>query len=652
MTPTPSWTPDPESTEHSALTAFTRRIENEHDVALPTYTDLWRWSVDHPSEFWDLIWRFGKVVGERGDGPVVTSSSMPGAHWFPGARLNLAEQVFAGRDADATAIVEVIEDGRVTELSWAELERRTARVAGHLRELGVQPGDRVVGYLPHCSATIVAFLATASVGAVWSVCAPDYAAGAAANRMAQLEPTVLFCADGYHFAGRLHDRRDEATELAARLPGLRAVVHLPHLGLEPPTYPVASTDWTHLLERPDEPLSPLRVDFEHPLWVLFSSGTTGIPKGLVHGHGGVVLEYEKVLRLHLDLTTDDRLFWYTTPNWMMWNFVAACLLVGTSIVTYDGNPAFPGVERLWRLCADLGVSIFGTSPGYLQASERAGALTPDLDLKRLRMVCATGAPVAPSSFDWLADLLPGVPLTSTSGGTDIVSALGTGAPTVPVWPGEISCPALGVAIDAFDDEGRPVRGEVGELVITAPMPTMPLYLWNDADGSRYAATYFDRWPGVWRHGDWITLTDHGSIVIHGRSDATLNRNGVRLGSSDIYEIVERVPGVQEALVVGIDLPGAEYWMPLFVTLDEGRTLDDELVATIRRRLREEASPRHVPDEIFAVPAIPHTRTGKKLEVPVKRILAGADRDVVVSLGALDDPTALEPFIDLARSRRE
>lgn len=647
----PIWVPDPQVANRSQLAAFTRLVERDYGIELPSYQDVWRWTVEHLEQFWDLVWRYGHVVGERGDGPALADAVMPGATWFPGARLNYVDQVFTGRRPDAIAVVEASEDDPTKEVTWAQLERATADLAATLRDLGVRPGDRVAGYLPHASATIVAFLATASIGAVWSVCAPDYAAHAAANRMGQLEPVVLICADGYRFGGTRYDRRPEAVELAGLLSSVRHVVHVPHLGLPTPDYGVPTTGWADATTGRDEVLSSLAVPFDHPLWVLFSSGTTGIPKGLVHGHGGVVLEYQKILRLHLDLDEGDRMFWYTTPNWMMWNFVVSCLSVGACVLAYDGSPAYPDVSRSWRLCADNEVTVFGTSPGYLQACERAHDVTAGLDLSRLRLICATGAPVATSSFTWVAEHFPQVPLTSVSGGTDIVTGLAGGAPTVPVWPGELSCPALGVALDSYDEDGHPVRGRVGELVITAPMPTMPLHLWNDPDGIRYHDSYYDRWPGVWRHGDWVTLTDHGSVVIHGRSDATLNRKGVRLGSSDIYEIVESVPGVKEALVIGLDLPDAGYWMPLFVVLEQGRELDADLVATITARLRHDASPRHVPDDVIAVPAIPHTRTGKKLEVPVKRILGGARREDVLSLGAVDDPSALDPFVELGRARK-
>jgi acetoacetyl-CoA synthetase len=656
--PEPSWRPDPAEAENTILAAFTRWVAAEHELDLPDYDTLWRWSVEHLDDFWLAVWRYFGIQSEPAPSEVLASTEMPGATWFPGVRLNYVTHVFHDRDPDRTAVVELTETGASTEVTWGELEHQVATAAATLRRLGVGSGDRVVGYVPNGAAAIVAFLATASLGAIWSCCGPDYAAEAAANRLAQLEPTVLVAADGYHFAGQTHDRRDEAVRLTTLLPTVTHVLHLRHLGLPPPPYAVAVTEWADATDPAasagagpgGEPrLSPLPVPFDHPLWVLYSSGTTGVPKGIVHGHGGVVLEYAKSSGLHLNLTGADRMFWYTTTNWMMWNFNTSALLSGASVVAYDGSPAHPGTGQLWDLGARHQVTILGTSPGYLLACERRGVVpTPN---PALRLIGATGSPVPAHSFSWVRDRFgPDVPLMSTSGGTDIVAALVTSVPTVPIWPGEISARALGVAVDAFDPDGKPVRNAVGELVVTKPMPTMPVFLWDDPDGAKYRAAYFDVYPGVWRHGDWITITDRGSVIIHGRSDATLNRRGVRLGSADIYQVVEQLPGVREALVIGVDLADGGYWMPLFVVPDDGHELDDDLRETINGALRREASPRHVPDEIIAVPAIPHTRTGKKLEVPIKRMMLGAEPGEVLSLSAVDDPSSLDAFIALARDR--
>lgn len=647
--PAPAWVPQPSTAARSQLAAFTHHVEQRHEVLLPDYDALWQWSIDHLPEFWSEIWDFFQIRASANASTVLDSMQMPGARWFVGAELNYVDNVFRDRDPERTAIIEITEDGTTDHVSWGELERRVAAVTATFRTLGLSSGDRVAGYIPHGSAGIVAFLATAAIGAIWSCCAPDYAADAAAKRMAQLEPTLLIACDGYSFNGRSFDRRTEAVELAHLLPSVRAVVHIAHAGLERPDYGRPTTDWsTALVSQAAAPLETLPVPFDHPLWVLFSSGTTGIPKGIVHGHGGITLDAQKNLGLQMDMTADDRLFWYTSPNWMMWNFVANALLLGSSIVTYDGSPTYPEAGRLWDIAAEHDVTIIGTSPGYLQACEQAGYHVPAVP--HLRMVGATGSPVPPSAFTWLESQLgPDVPLVSMSGGTDICSALASGAANKPIWPGELPARALGMAVATWDPAGNPVTGEVGELVVTRPMPSMPLYLWNDPDGTKYHQAYFDTYPGVWRHGDWATITEHGSVVIHGRSDATLNRFGVRLGSSDIYDVVERQPGIVESLIVGVEQPGGGYWMPLFVVLADGVELDDTRRAHISSAIRTATSPRHVPDEIIAVPAIPHTRTGKKLEVPIKRILQGAQPEDVVSRDAIDNPDALDAFVHLGRS---
>ncbi|MFF7394727.1 acetoacetate--CoA ligase [Streptomyces scabiei] len=638
----PVWVPDPRAIDRSRIAAFTKYVEKTHGVSLPEYDDLWAWSVEHLEDFWSAAWTFFDMRSPTAPTTVLLADQMPGATWFPDVLLNYVSHVFRGRDAEGTAIVEVTEPGVSRVITWGDLEDQVAAAAAGLKELGVEAGDCVIAYVPNNAAAVVAFLATASLGAVWSCCGPDYAAEAAAKRLAQLEPKVLIAADGYFFNGRTYDRREEAVALLGLLPSVEQVVQVTHAGLPAPHIDRPATAWERLLQTEHGGLEPVQVPFDHPLWVLYSSGTTGIPKGLVHGHGGVTLDYQKHVGLQLDVTEHDRMLWYTSTNWMMWNFTVNMLLLGASIVLYDGSPTHPSPARLWELAAEHDVTILGASPGYLHACERHGTTVPAGN--RLRMVGATGSPVPPGAFHWIREQLgERMPLVSMSGGTDIVSALATGAPNKPIWPGELSARPLGVAVDTWDESGRPVRGSVGELVVTKPMPTMPLYLWNDPDGAKYHAAYFDVFPGVWRHGDWATITERGSVIIHGRSDATLNRHGVRLGSADIYEVVEKIPGVHEALVVGIDLADGGYWMPLFVTLEEGHTLDDTFRHLIAAHLRAEASKRHVPDAILQVPAIPHTRTGKKLEVPIKRILQGADPDSVVSRDAVDDPAALDAF---------
>ncbi|QSE91858.1 acetoacetate--CoA ligase [Rhodococcus pseudokoreensis] len=642
--PEPIWTPDPERVARARITEFADFAAARTGAVYPDYHDLWNFSVEEPSAFWSAVWDFFDIAADGDAGEVLTDAAMPGARWFPGTRLNYTEHALRHGDSPEAAIISIAEDGVTTEISWTQLRRQVAAVAAWLREQGVGVGDRVVGYLPNTFHAVVAFLATAGIGAVWSACGQDYGASGAASRFAQLDPVILVAADGYRWNGRVHDRRGDVADLVRQLPTLRSTVHVPVLGLLLDVDDAQHVPWDEVTAADAEP-DFVRVEFDAPLWVLFSSGTTGLPKGIVHGHGGVILDHHKLLGLHNDLRAGERFFWYTTPNWMMWNMVVSGLLVGATIVLYDGSPAHPDPQRLWDIAAEHRVSVLGLSPGYLLGCAKAG-LEPgrDLDLRALRLIGSTGAPLPPQSYQWVRDHVGDrVQVASTSGGTDVVSGFAGSAPTTAVWPGEISAPLLGVALAAWDADGTPVVDEVGELVVTTPMPSMPIYFWNDPDGTRYRDAYFGTYPGVWRHGDWVTVTARGSVVISGRSDSTLNRQGVRLGSADVYDVVEDLPEIREALVIGAELADGGYWMPLFVVLADETDLDDELRERIVAAIGTQASPRHVPDEIIAVPAIPHTRTGKKLEVPIKRLLQGAPIEKVVGSDTVDDSASLQYF---------
>jgi acetoacetyl-CoA synthetase len=633
------------------LTRYARRLA-EHGIETDGYHDLWRWSVEHLEEFWESIWDHFDVRASAPYERVLGSRTMPGAEWFPGARLNFAEHVFRDRDPGAVAVRHASELRPLAETSWGELEVDTRRVAAALRASGVGPGDRVVAYVPNIVEAVVAFLACASIGAIWSSCSPDFGARSVVDRFAQIEPRVLFAVDGYRYGGRDHDRLDVVRGLQDALPTLEQTIVLGYLEAEPELGRLrAATRWEDFLAEGAGALELEQVAFDHPLWVLYSSGTTGLPKAIVHGHGGILLELLKQLGLHVDLQADDRLFWFTTTGWMMWNFVVAGLLTEASVVLYDGNPGYPDLGALWRLAEEAGITTFGTSASYIAACIKDGVdPCAGRDLSRLRAVGSTGSPLSPDGFDWVYDRLgPDVWLFSTSGGTDLCTAFVGGVPTLPVYRGELQARALGAKVEAWNADGISVVGEVGELVITEPMPSMPLRLWGDEDGSRYRASYFETYPGVWRHGDWIELTDRGTAIITGRSDATINRAGVRMGTAEIYRAALAIDEVVDALVVDLPRPGTQGFMPLFVVLRDGVELDDELVSRIRGRIREDCSPRHVPDEIRAVPAIPRTLSGKVLEVPVKRILTGEPVDTTLSRDALANPEALRPFEELARS---
>ncbi|HEX4691006.1 MAG TPA: acetoacetate--CoA ligase [Solirubrobacteraceae bacterium] len=631
--PTPLWTPSYEMVDRARMTRFMR------ERGFDGYDALWQWSVDDLDGFWAALWDHFDV-GPR-SGPVLASREMPGARWFPEVTVNYAEYALRDHDDDAVAIVHASESRELAEVTWGELRTQVARIAAGLKALGVERGDRVVAYLPNIPETIAAFFATASLGAVWSSAAPEFGARSVIDRFAQIEPQVLLAVDGYRYNGRDYDRSDTVAAIAAECDA--RVVRLGYLD---------GTGWEDgFLGPEDAPLEFASVPFDHPLWVLYSSGTTGLPKAIVQGQGGILLEHLKMLHLHVDAQPGDRLFWFTTTGWMMWNFLVSGLLTEAAVVLYDGNPGYPDLNRLWALAAEAGITTFGTSASYIASCMKAG-IEParDHDLSALRAVGSTGSPLSADGFRWVYEHVgEDTWLFSTSGGTDLCSAFVGGCPLVPVYEGELQARSLAAKVEAWDPEGRPLIGEVGELVVTEPMPSMPLYLWDDPDGERYREAYFDTYPGVWRHGDWIEITDRGTAIISGRSDATINRGGVRMGTAEIYRVVLAVDAVVDALVVDVPRDG-EGWMPLFVVLREGAELDDDLVAEIRTRIREDCSPRHVPNEIVKVDAVPRTLSGKVLELPVKRILMGTDPEQAASRDSLANPEALDAFAAFSRER--
>ncbi|GAA1391379.1 acetoacetate--CoA ligase [Pseudonocardia kongjuensis] len=636
----------------SALGGFVEHLRRAHGREFDDYADLHRWSVADPDGFWGALAEHTGVRFATPPTAVRGDTAMPGAQWLPGATLNYAEHAVglaaADADADAVAVVGYSQTRDRTELTWGGLREQVAAARAGLRRLGVRRGDRVAGYLPNIAETVVAFLATASLGAIWTSCAPEFGASSVLDRFGQVEPVVLLAVSGYGYAGKHVDRREQVAAIRAGLPGLRHVVDV---GYGPDPLPDA-VSWAELLAGPGE-LAFDPVPFDHPLCVLFSSGTTGKPKAIVHGHGGILLEHLKNHALSWDLRPGDRILWFSTTAWMMWNALVSGLLRGASIVLVDGNPQYPDLGLQWRLAAETGATLVGAAPGFLMACRAAG-LRParEHDLSRVRQLGAAGSPLPPEGYRWVAEQFgPDVLLNVGSGGTDICSGILQGGPWQPVWAGEISGPCLGVDARAFDEHGRPVVGELGELVITRPLPSMPVGFWGDDDGSRYRSTYFDHYPGIWRHGDWVRFGPTGSAVVAGRSDATLNRGGVRLGTAEFYRVVEELPGIEDSLVLHLEDPaGGNGELMLFVQPEPGTVLDDALRRRIADALRTELTPRHVPDRIEEVPVVPRNRTGKKLEVPAKRILLGAAVDEVASRDVLADPDALDAFAELAGTR--
>jgi acetoacetyl-CoA synthetase len=637
------WEPSEERIASATLTRYSDWLASERGLRFESYADLWQWSVDSLEDFWASIVSFFDVRFAEGGDVVLGDRSMPGMQWFPGSRISYAEHVFRGKDDADVAIWHRSEvRGDLDSWTWRRLRSETASIAAGLRALGVGEGDRVVAYMPNIPETVACFLACASLGALWSSAAPEFGARSVIDRFAQVTPKVLLTVDGYRYGGKDFDRGGIVDRIAAELPGLERVVRFGYLD---------GSGWEDGFLGSDAELSFAALPFDHPLWVVYSSGTTGLPKPIVHGQGGILLEHVKLMNLQVDARAGDRVFWFSTTGWMMWNFLVGVLLTDASIVLFDGNPGYPDLGVLWDLAEEAGITTFGTSAAFIASCMKA-ELEPasGRDLSSLRAVGSTGSPLSPEGFRWVYDQLGSDTwLFSTSGGTDMCTAFVGGVPVLPVYLGELQARSLGASVEAWDPDGKPLIGEVGELVITEPMPSMPVFFWGDEDGSRLQDSYFSMYDGIWRHGDWIEITTRGTAIIYGRSDSTINRGGVRMGTSEIYRAVLDVDEVVDALVVDLPREGTDGWMPLFVVLREGAALDDALVSEIRRRIREDCSPRHVPNEIRQISAVPRTLSGKVLEVPVKRILMGTPASEAASRESLANPEALDYFVEMAEA---
>jgi len=654
------WTPGAARVADANLTAFMSWLASERGLRFDGYHALWRWSVGDLEGFWRAVWDYSGIDASAPPERVLGRRAMPGAEWFPGARLNYAQHILRRERPGEPALLHVSETTPMASLDWADLAGQVRILGTRLRAMGVRPGDRVASYLPNIPQTVMAMLATTSIGAVWTACSPDFGWRGVLDRFRQLRPKVLFCVDGYSWNGAFFDRRDEVQQIIAGLPGLEYVVHLPGPGRPREQPGLARRDgltWGALLDHAPVTAADFafeQVPFGHPLWILFSSGTTGLPKAIVHSHGGILLEQLKLQQFHMDLRAGDRMFFFTTSGWMMWNFLVSSLLLGVRPVLYDGSPAHPGPEVLWRIADEARVNFFGASPAYVDQLSKAGVVPgKQFELADLRAIMPAGSPVSAECTAWFYDnVKPDVWVATGSGGTDVCTGFVGGVPTLPVYAGEIQAPHLGVAAQAFDHRGKSVVDEVGELVITEPMPSMPVRFWGDEGGVRYRESYFADFPGVWRQGDFFRINGRDGCFVLGRSDATLNRHGVRIGTAEVYAVLASIDEIDDALIVNLDLPGGRFHMPLFVQLVDGLRLDDRIQDKIRDRLRHEYTPRHVPDRIVQVPDIPITLTGKKLEVPVRKILLGVPPDEAANRNAMANPGSLDFFADYATKQQD
>ncbi|MBL7782217.1 MAG: acetoacetate--CoA ligase [Saprospiraceae bacterium] len=652
-TPIIRWRPTQAGTQRSHLHRYMQWLKQEKQLAFDDYHSLWEWSASHVADFWESQWAYFQVIAHAPYRHVLKGGEMPHFQWFEGSSLNYAEHIFRQKNAAHPAILFQSERHALTEISWAELERQTAALAQYFRQCGVQPGDRIAAYLPNSPHAMVAVLAAMSIGAVWSSCSPDFGASSVADRFVQIEPKVLIAIDGYSYGGKSFDKLDTLRELCGLLPTVQQVLFIPYLDESAAFKAEGKTviHWEEVLENhANTPLSFLPVPFDHPLWVLYSSGTTGVPKAITHSQGGNLLEHLKYTHLHNDIHPGERFFWFSTTGWMMWNFTLASMLAGATIVLYDGSPGFPDLNVLWELAEKTGIEHFGTSAPFLVSCMKA-ALEPgrQFDLSRLRSIGSTGSPLPPEAFAWVYEHVKSDAwLCSMAGGTDVCTAWVGGNPLLSVYQGEIQCRCLGCAMASWDENGQVVpTGEVGEMVVTQPMPSMPVFFWNDPDGTKYHNSYFDTFPGVWRHGDWIQITERDSVVILGRSDATLNRQGVRIGTAEIYRALDAIPEIKDSLIINLEYADGTDWMPLFVTLAPGAVLDDSLKKRINTSLRTAYSPRHVPDTIIEIPDVPYTISGKKMETPVKKILQRKPLDKAYNRDSMRNPEAMAFFITMA-----
>ncbi|WP_284037732.1 acetoacetate--CoA ligase [Neobacillus sp. 114] len=647
------WEPSQQFQDESNLKKFMIWLEETRGLHFDTYEQLWKWSVTSIEGFWSAVWHYFDIQAKTPYEEVLKVRKMPGAQWFPGATLNYAEHVFRNETPEKEAIIYESENRTQGKITWAELKKNTAAIAEYLKSLGVQPGDRVVAYASNIHETITAFLACASIGAVWSSCAPEFGIMSVIDRFKQIEPKVLFAVDGYRYGGKDFDRLELVKKIQSELPTLKQTIIIPNINEEPNIGQLTNAVlWNHPVETSTgAELSFEAVPFDHPLWILYSSGTTGKPKAIVQSQGGILLEHFKMMALQSNISKDDRFFWYTTTGWMMWNVVVSGLLVGSTILLYDGNPSYPNYDTLWKFAESSKMTMFGTSAGFITACMKAGLKPKDqFDLSHLKSIGSTGSPLPASGFEWVYEQVKeDLWLVSTSGGTDICTSIVSGAPTLPVHTGELQCRALGTAVKAFNEQGEELTDEIGELVITEPTPSMPIYFWNDESGERYRDSYFDMYPGIWRHGDFIKITSRGSAIIYGRSDATINRGGVRMGTSEIYSALEKVPEVLDSLVVDLPLSSEQSYMPLFVVLKQGTELSDDVRSRVNQAIRKDCSPRHVPNEIFVVEELPKTLNGKKLEVPIKKILMGTPVEKAVNTGSLANPDTLRYFIEFQKN---